>query len=360
MIAVADVMTRRPVIVGPEATITQALDAMRSRGISSVLVSLLPASSEYGIVTMHDIVSKIIKDDLDPDAVRLGDVMTWRLVRASPSWTLQRAAEVMAQARVRRLPVVEGAQLVGLVSDTDLFTALVPRQEWEHARLVRKERAWRRAAQAGPARRVKDLMSAPVLSIGAGVPVQEAVQKMVASGVASLLVPGDGEAAPGILTKRDVVIKVMARGMDPRQVTVGQTMSAPVRTIGPDATLEECSARMAEERVRRFPVEREGEIVGIISDSDILAAAAAHRWWGHRGRRWPSSYIVADVMKPAPAEPERTRAEAVSPELSLWECAAKLAHTGLRELPVVQEGRVIGVVSDTDILWALEERGGVH
>jgi signal-transduction protein with cAMP-binding, CBS, and nucleotidyltransferase domain len=360
MLSVADIMTRLPVTVGAEATVREALDAMKARGISSVLVTPPLGSTEYGIVTMHDVVTKIVKDDLDPDAVRVGDIMTWGLVTAGLSWTPQQAAELMAKAGVRRLPVMEGSRLLGLVSDTDLFTALVPRQEWEHVRLVRKERAWRRASQMGPAKRVSDLMSTPVLTIGAGVLVQDAIEKMVASGVTSLLVQAEGRTAQGIITKRDVVTKVVARGMDPRQLALGQVMSSPVRTIEPDATVENCSARMATEGVRRFPVALQGEIVGIVSDSDILAAAAAHHWWGHRGRRWPTSYIVADVMRPAPGELKPAWTDAVAPELSLWECAAKLGHLGLTELPVVQEGRVIGVVRRTDILRAIEERGGAH
>jgi signal-transduction protein with cAMP-binding, CBS, and nucleotidyltransferase domain len=356
MISVADVMTRRPVMMGADATITEALNAMKARGISSVLVPPLPGSSEYGIVTMRDIVSKVVKEDLDPDSVHLGDIMTWRLVTARPSWTLQEAAALMAKVRVRRLPVDEGAEIIGLVSDTDLFTALVPRHEWEHVRLVRKERALQRASRTGPAKMVTDLMSAPVLTVARSAAVPDAVRKMVASGISSLLVTSAEEGAEGIMTKRDVITKVMAHARDPGEVTVGEVASAPVRTIAPDVTVEECSAKMASEGVRRFPVARQGQIVGIISDSDILAAVEAHRWRGHR--RWPTTYIVADVMRTPTVDLEPVWEVALSPELSLWEAATKLVQAGVGQLPVVQDGKVIGVVSHADIVRALEERGG--
>jgi CBS domain-containing membrane protein len=113
---------------------------------------------------------------------------------------------------------------------------------------------------------------------------------------------------------------------------------------------------MTEAGVRRFPVMRSGKIVGIVSDSDILAAVAAHRWVGHS--RIPTRAIAADVMRKPPEDFVPAWLHAVAPEVSLWDCAAKLAHAGVRSLPVVQEGRLIGVITDADIVGALEERGG--
>lgn len=358
MLTVAEVMTPKPVMTTPEETVSRALAAMRERGISSVMVSPPPGAVAYGIVTMRDVIGKIVKFGLDPDAVKVGEITSWRLVTASPGWTLQDAARQMAQARVRRLPVMDGESFVGVISDTDLFTALVPRHEWEQARLVRKERAIRRASQTTPAGMVRDLMSSPALTIGPEASVQQAVEKMVASGIASLLIPIDGEPAGGIVTKQDVVAKVLAQGSDPRMPTVRAVMSAPVLTIDGDASIEECSARMSADGVRRFPVVIDGTIAGIISDTDILAAVAGHRWLGERGRRWPTAHIVADIMQPVPPDTPSTVGDTVAPELSVWEAAARLARSAARTLSVVQEGRTIGVVSEADILRALEERGG--
>lgn len=355
MMTVSEIMSRQPVAVGATATVAQAFDRMKTHGISSVLVLPLPRSTEYGIVTMRDIVARVVKEDLDPEDVRVGDIMTWRLVTAQPSWSVRQGAEVMAKARVRRLPVVEGSDIVGLVSDTDIFTSLVSRHEWDHVRQARKARAVERASRSGPARTVADLMSAPVLMINAGATVQEAIEKVVAAGISSLLVMHD-QGAHGIITKRDVVTKVVAGGRDLSETAVGKVMSSPVHTIDAEVTLEGCSLRMAAVRVRRFPVTRKSKIVGIISDSDILAAVAGHRWLGHR--RYPTSTIAADVMRTPSVELQSAPPEALTLELSIWDCAERLARAGVGELPVVQEGRIIGIVGEADILRALQERGG--
>lgn len=310
MLSIADVMTPKPVMTGPTETVSRALAGMRERGISSIMVRPPSGGSAYGIVTMRDIIAKIVTFGLDPDAVKVGEITSWRLVTASPAWSLQDAAQQMTRARVRRLPVMEGESFVGLVSDTDLFTALVPRHEWEHARLVRKERAFRRARQSSPAG-----------------------------------------------TVRDVIMKVLAQGSDPRTSPVRTVMSAPALTIEGEASIEECSARMATDGVRRFPVLVDGTIAGIVSDTDVLAAVAGHRWLGRRRRRWPTAHIVADVMRPI-GEDTPAAVDAVGPELSVWEAAARLARSSAGALSVVQEGRTIGVVSEADILRALEERGG--
>ncbi len=352
-----DVMTPHPVSTGADDSVAQALQTMRARGVSALLVAHPAGALAYGMLTMRDIIAKVVTHRLDPDAVKAGEVATWRVVTASPSWTLQEVAAQMAHLRVRRLPVTEGQTLIGLVSDTDLLTALVPEHEWEQARVVRRERAWRRAEPTGAVSTVHELMSAPVLSIGAAATVQEAVEKMVAAGVASLLVSADGDPSGGIITKRDIVTKVLAGGANPVGLTVGAVMSSPVLTIHPGATIEACSARMSAEGVRRLPVREETDMIGIISDSDILAAVAARRWSGHQGRRWPTAHIVADIMQPVDPDAEANPAGGVVPELSVWECAALLACVPARNLPVVQEGRVIGFVRRADIQRVLEERG---
>ena len=358
MLSVAEVMTPKPVMIGPEEPVSRALAGMQERGISSILVRPPAGGSAYGIVTMRDVIAKIVTFALDPDAVKVGEITSWRLVTASPAWSLQDAARQMAHARVRRLPVMEGESFVGLVSDTDLFTAAVPRHEWEHARLIRKERALHRARQTSPAGAVRDVMSSPALTIAPEATVQEAIEKMVASGIASLLIPVEEDPTGGIITKRDIVTKVLAQRVDPQAAAVRTVMSAPVMTIEGDASIEECSARMSAGGIRRFPVQIDGAVAGIVSDTDILAAVAGHRWLGHRGRRWPTAHIVADVMRPVGEDSPPAVMDAVGPELSVWEAASRLARSKERALSVVQDGRTIGVVRKADILRALEERGG--
>lgn len=351
---VGALMTRQPLMISGGTTVQETAAVMIARGLSSALVRPAPFSTEYGIITMRDVVSKVVRRGRSPAVVRVAEIVTWRPVTVPPEATARAAAVAMAERRIRRLPVVTGGAIIGLISDTDLFTALVPEADWPSVRRVRKERARRRAARPA-VWSVEHLMSAPVLTARADHTVHDAVRKMLAAGVSSLLVPeGDGSSW-GIMTKRDVVTKVIARGTEPRAILVREVLSRPVVTISASTSIQRCSERMVAHRVRRFPVVRGDDAVGIISDSDILAAVAVRHW---QDAPRPAAAIVADVMRAAEAGLRPVSGRSVTPELSLWSCATVMAEAGIRAVPVVQDGRLIGVVEDIDIVGALQERGG--
>src|SRR5437660_1483160 len=74
-------------------------------------------------------------------------------------------------------------------------------------------------------------------------------------GISSLIVlPEPGSTIYGILTKRDVISKVVARNRDPQRIRVNEIMSAPIYTIEPHVTLPQCAARMVAMGVRRLTV----------------------------------------------------------------------------------------------------------
>lgn len=357
MSTVADVMSRRVATIREEATLTEALASMHERQISSLLVIPTSGSGDHGTVTMGDVVNEAVRNSLDTRMLRVRDIVHRGLVSAQPTWTLMHAASAMVQHDVRRLPVMQRGEMIGLVSDTDLFTSSVPEQDWRHARAVRRERALQRGEKADLARAVGEIMSSPVLATSPGVAVQEAVKKMVASGIHSLLVVHSADTVQGIITKWDVIAKVLATGRSTHATTVGDVLSSPVRTIEAETSIEACSVRMADEKIRRFPVTRGGQIVGIISRKDTLAAVGARHFRALRPRQGPTSLLVADVMGPSSGTADPGVGEALSLELSLWEAADRLRCAGVPRLPVVQAGKVIGVVTEGDILRGLEERG---
>ena len=117
-------------------------------------------------------------------------------------------------------------------------------------------------------------MRQPVITIQAAESVAHAVREMQAHDISSLLVLPrfDGEGY-GIITKADVIAKVVARGRDPGRVHVSAAMTRPLHTVAPDCSLRECAALMMRHHVRRLPVMAErGEPLGIVSDSDVFDA----------------------------------------------------------------------------------------
>lgn len=129
---------------------------------------------------------------------------------------------------------------------------------------------------------VAEAMSSPVVSVDRDTTVAAALTLMRRKGISSVLVRPTGPNDEwGIMTKRDVISKVVARDLDPRAIRVADIMTAHLITAHPDWTLKECSNKMMAVGVRRLPVVNDqGEVVGIISDTDIFTAVEERGWEG--------------------------------------------------------------------------------
>jgi isocitrate dehydrogenase len=119
----------------------------------------------------------------------------------------------------------------------------------------------------------RQLMRQPVLTVLAADSVALAVRRMHVLRVSSLIVPPRFEGSPyGILTKHDVLAKVVAPGRDPMRVLVSQAMTTPLVTVDPDCSARRCASLMMQHHIRRLPVVVDGHPVGMVSDSDVFDA----------------------------------------------------------------------------------------
>jgi CBS domain-containing protein len=80
----------------------------------------------------------------------------------------------------------------------------------------------------------------------------------------------DGDRLVGVVTDRDIAIRVVAEGKDPKSATVDEIAARDLATIDPDQDLDEALRLMAKHQVRRLPVvEEDGKLVGIVAQADI-------------------------------------------------------------------------------------------
>lgn len=113
---IRDVMTPNPRCVSPDDSIQSAAQIMRDEDTGAVPVC--DNGRAVGIVTDRDIVVRAIADGQPNRSVR--DIATRDVISVSPDMSTREAAELMAEHQVRRLPVVDGDRLVGIVSLGDL------------------------------------------------------------------------------------------------------------------------------------------------------------------------------------------------------------------------------------------------
>jgi CBS domain-containing protein len=103
--------------------------------------------------------------------------------------------------------------------------------------------------------------------------VHEAARLMEEEDVGSLPVVEEGARLVGIVTDRDVALRVVGRGLDPERTHVGEVASADVVALTPEHELDEALGLMARAQVRRLPiVVRENELVGMLAQADIARA----------------------------------------------------------------------------------------
>ncbi len=126
---------------------------------------------------------------------------------------------------------------------------------------------------------VTSVMKSPVVTIEANQSVEEALHRMHEKGISSILVTPAASGEPeGIMTKRDVITKVVSQGKDPKKLKVKDVMTAGLITVPHNCPLRDAAALMTEKGIRRVLVSRGGKIIGIVSDTDIFQAVEESGW----------------------------------------------------------------------------------
>lgn len=124
---------------------------------------------------------------------------------------------------------------------------------------------------------VRGAMSTRVAAIDAGAPVAWAAERLAEQDVGVLAICRGGNRLSGVITDRDIVVRVIAQGLDPDALTVGECGSAEPATASPNDTLDQVAQRMEDQQVRRLPVTEAGRLVGIVSHTDLAAHGAPRR-----------------------------------------------------------------------------------
>lgn len=113
-------------------------------------------------------------------------------------------------------------------------------------------------------KKVKEVMSQQLLWVAPNANLLTVSQIMAQKDVGSILVKSDGQFV-GIITEKDLVRKVVAKGLSPATVTAESVMSYPIASIDQDTLLEDARRQMGEQNIRHLLVTEKGKPVGIIS-----------------------------------------------------------------------------------------------
>ena len=117
---------------------------------------------------------------------------------------------------------------------------------------------------------VKDVMSSPVIAMDEDETSNKAAATMDQNDLGCVIVTNKAGKSIGIITERDLVVRVLAKNLTPDTVKAKEIMTTPLVNIEPDATISDAARRMNSLDIRRLGVTYKGNLVGIISSKDIL------------------------------------------------------------------------------------------
>jgi len=117
----------------PEMPVKQAMDLMLEKHIHSLVV--FENGAMVGIVSDRDYAHKVIAKGINPETIRIGEIMTRNVTTIGPSATIAECMKIMSEGRFRHLPVADGERIVGMISMTDVMRVMIAEadtdQEWQ-------------------------------------------------------------------------------------------------------------------------------------------------------------------------------------------------------------------------------------
>ena len=119
-----DVMTQYVYFIDKDKTVAEAIHLMREEKLSSLVVDPETQSDSWGIITRKDIVNKIVGPGKDPHTVKVSEIMSGPLITVSPDLPVSDCAKLLQSKGIRRVAVYDGKEIVGLLSNTDIFNVI--------------------------------------------------------------------------------------------------------------------------------------------------------------------------------------------------------------------------------------------
>jgi CBS domain-containing protein len=119
------------------------------------------------------------------------------------------------------------------------------------------------------AKKARDVMTGGAECVGEDDSILDAAKRLAELDVGAMPICGQDDRLKGMLTDRDIVVKVLAQGKDPAQIKAGELGEGKPVTIGADDSVKEALRTMSEHKVRRLPVIDGHDLVGVVTQADI-------------------------------------------------------------------------------------------
>lgn len=254
--------------------------------------------------------------------MKVKEVMTKDVITVDKDVNLGQVLKLMKKHEITKIPVMEEKKLVGMVTDNIIAYKLGS---------IRK--------RGVPASRLhaSSVTDKEIECIPPGIDVKAILKKVGQPGPTMLCVV-ENDNLVGVVTKADLLPLIDSKKQ------VKEVMKKNLHIVSPNDRVVHARRIMIDEEIARLPVVDQGKLVGMISDNEIVFALAKVKKSIRLGRQKHrlEELLVEEVMK--------TPAIWTEPSMTVTEAANMMIKKNLGALPLIENGKLIGIVSRTDLL----------
>jgi len=142
--------------------------------------------------------------------------------------------------------------------------------------------------------KVGDAMTRGVICVDVNDTVQYAAEVMEKNDISSVIVTEKG-AGVGIMTERDILIKLVVKSKEPRKLACSEVMTSPLITVEPTVGIDDAARMMRNNNIHRLVVADHGKIIGVLSEFDIVGIEPALHLLIREKSQWNVSQAAKDV-----------------------------------------------------------------
>jgi len=273
-----------------------------------------------------------------------GEIMaiaTQDVISSPPTSTIMSAAEQMTKSGFRRLPITDAGtrKLRGIVTSGDVINFMGGGDKFQ---LVKVRHGGNLLAAVNES--LRTIMTQQPETLMDNARISDAVDVIITKKIGGLpIVDADG-VLKGIVTERDV-LRIL--GAERSSLNVEDVMSSTLRVTAPDCPIASVTRDMTKYRFRRLPVVSDDVLYGIVTATDIMR---------YLGSREVFSRLETGNIAEVTALPVRTliarELSTTTPEKSINEAAREMLEKNIGALPVIEDSRLIGLVTEFDLVRA--------
>ena len=283
-----------------------------------------------------------------------GDIMAIAsrdVISIPPTKPIKDTAKVMMEHEFRRLPITDpgSGKLLGIVTVMDILDFFGGGKKFNII-----EKKYQDNFLAAINEPVKEIMTRDLITLSNKASIAETIETMLTHQLGAIpLVDGDGKLA-GIVTERDIALSLA--GMAGKD-TVQDYMSPKVFNTTPGTPVGDACKIMVRNGLRRIPIvggeadisKAAKKLLGIITSTDVIRFLNAKELFDHL-----NSNLATDVLKTVVSDIMVEDPVTVEPTMTIGELCELFAEKNIGGVPVVKEGKVMGIITERDVLNAVK------